>query len=86
MEEWMWALALVTVMVISVTDSWVAHRRGRELSNRRLLLEVRLDAMEHAARDVDDAYTAWSSSDDRDTHRGLGEAVSKLSSIVARPL
>ncbi len=86
MEEWMWAVALVTVMAVSVIDSWMARRRVKYLSKRRFLLEVRLDELEGAARDVDDAYTAWASSDDRATHRGMGEAVSKLSGIVARPL
>jgi hypothetical protein len=86
MEEWMWAVALVTVMGISVVDSWMAHRRVKYLSKRRFMLEVRLDELEGAARDVDGAYAAWVSSDDRATHRGLSEAVSKLSGIVARPM
>ena len=81
----MWAVALVTVMGISMVDSWMTHRRVKYLSKRRFLLEIRLDVLEGAAREVDTAYAAWESSDDRATHRGLGEAVSKLSGIVARP-
>lgn len=86
MEEWMWAVALVTVMAVSVTDSWMARRRVKYLSKRRFLLEVRLDELEGAAREVDRAYAALASGDYRATHRGLGEAVSKLTSIVARPM
>jgi hypothetical protein len=84
MEEWMWAAALVTVMAVSVIDSWVVRRRMKHLSKRRSLLEVRLDELEVAARDVE--YAARVSSYAHPLPRGLGEAVSKLSAIVARPL
>ena len=82
----MGAVALVTVMGISVVDSWMAHRRVKYLSKRRFLLEVRLDELEGAARDVDGAYAAWVSSDDRATHPGPSGGASELCGIVARPM